>query len=189
MPSSDTATITPAAIQNGSGTLTFTVIRSDGAVASTTLPVSVTKVNLAPILTPLGNQAMVENSTLPVRFFVTELGDPLSDVSVAAYSANSAVVANTGLTFQSGPSVASPVTVAANSIVGLGNFASTTAPNAADVELVVSPIASALGSTEITVWATNTDSAGVMMVSEQFALTVSTELFKPVFASCRPPSL
>ncbi len=80
--------------------LTFTVTRDDGAVDSVTYTNIITKSNMIPTLTRLGPITTNENETGRTEFFVTQLGDPLSTVTITATSTNTALVANSNLTFK-----------------------------------------------------------------------------------------
>ncbi len=197
-----TATITQAPLASGSGTVTFTVTRSDGATDSLIVPVTVTKINIAPTVTRLGNISANENSVnVPTEFFVTEpgggaivngiqFGDPLSGVWVAATSDNPAVLPNKNISFATGSSAAAPGTVFGTNFVNLGadGFASQTVANAGDVVLQMTPLPNVIGVAHVTVYATNIDSvpgpSGTnTTTAPAFTFTVTTELFKPTFTN------
>ena len=184
-PNDYTATLTPAAFANGPGTLTFTVTRADGSSDVVTYPVSVTKSNIPPTLTRLGNISTNENLTGQSEFFVTQLGDPLSTVTVAVYSSNQAVVADSGLAFATGSTTANPGTVTNTNVVSLAGFASKVVPNAGDLVLNMTPVLNAVGQAEIYVYVTNSDGAfnSPQVTTASFQFTVTAATFYPTFAN------
>jgi len=181
-----TATLTPLPFASGPGTLTFTVTRVDGASDSVTLPVLITKSNTPPTLTRLNNITTNENSTGHTEFFVTELGDPLSGVTVAAYSSNQAVVANSNLTFTTGSSTADPGTSFNTNIVNAASFASSV-PDAADIILNMTPEPNVASNVTIGIFVTNTDSAGITVTSNSFTFTLTPQTFAPTFTNDNIP--
>ncbi len=185
-----TATFTPAALVSGSGTISFTVTRTtDGAADTVTLPVSIVKSNMAPVLTRLGAITANENQTAQTEFFVTEIGDPLSAVTVTATSSNPNLIRNTNITFTTGFTSVNPapgVTFPTN-MLNLGNISSSV-PNAADLILNLTPnngaVSSVVGSSTITVTATSVDSAfnSPQTTTATFNFTVNAAQFAPTFS-------
>jgi subtilisin-like proprotein convertase family protein len=180
-----TATLTPATFQTGTGTLTFTVTRTDGASDTANYAVTVTKSNMPPTVTRFVPMTINENQSGQTEFFVTQLGDPLSTVTVAAFSSDPTIVANSGLTFDTGLTTANPGTLFNNNVVNLSNFASSV-PNAGDLILNVSPVLNAVGTCQIFVYVTNDDGAPVnnpSVVATNFLLTVNPATFSPTFTN------
>jgi subtilisin-like proprotein convertase family protein len=180
-----TATLTPAIFQTGTGTLTFTVTRTDGASDTATYGVTVTKSNMAPTLTRFVPMTINENQSGQAEFFVTQLGDPLSTVTVAAFSSDQSVVANSNLTFDTGLTTANPGTLFTNNVVNLSSFASSV-PNAGDIILNVTPVFDAVGTDYIWVYVTNNDGAPVdnpTVTFTNFLLTINPARFNPTFAN------
>jgi subtilisin-like proprotein convertase family protein len=184
-----TATFTPGSLVTGSNIITFTVTRADGSSGSTTFPVLITKSNMAPVLTRLGTIITNQSQTGQTEFFVTEVGDPLTSVTVAAYSSNTAIVANSNLTFTAGSTTASPGKSFPSNVVSLANFASSVA-NAGDLILNMTPLAGAVGSVQIWVFATNADSAfnSPQVTVTNFTFTIIPAVFNPTFSNV-PPSV
>ena len=138
-----TVTITPAANQHGTTTITLTV--SDGASgpASDTFVVTVTPVNDAPTITPLVAQTVNEDQTTPAQAFtVDDLDTPITALTLSVSSSNTTLV---------------PV---GNVIVG-GTGASRT--------VTVTPAANQSGSATVMV----TVSDGTASASASFTLTVT----------------
>ena len=98
-----TVTVTPAANQNGTATITLTV--SDGVLsAQTTFTLTVTAVSGAPTITGPGSASVEENTTGTITFIVADDG-PLASLSVTAtagdaalFPAGALVVSGTGAT-------------------------------------------------------------------------------------------
>jgi len=182
-----TATLVPAVLSTGSGTLSFSVTRTtDGASEIVSFPVTIVKSNQPPVFTRLGPITANENQTAQSEFFVTELGDPLSDVSVAAYSSNPALIQNSNITFTTGFTTPSPGTLFKTNIVNLASFAGSVA-NAGDLILNLTPqsgaVSAVVGTSTITVWATNNDGAfnSPTVTTATFLFTVNAAQFPPQF--------
>jgi subtilisin-like proprotein convertase family protein len=203
--------ITPPGLASGLGSLTFTVTRSDGAQDSFTLPVSVTKINLTPIVTAnafIHTVNTIENTTGSVEFYVTELGDPLSDVWIGVTSSNPNLITSNGFAFQTGQNGASPGEIFPTNVINLGAgnnaFETDFANNPADVVLLLTPVAKAVstsvGSSTITLYVTNIDNApgpeGTIFQQTNagapspytFTFTTTTQLYPPQF-STNPPGI
>ena len=181
-----TATLTPAALQTGTNTITFTVFRStDGSSNSVTYPVAVVKSNMAPTMTRLGPITINQNGSNTTEFIVTQIGDPLSTVSVVAYSSNTSVIANSGLTFSTGASTTNAGAFFKTNFVNLSNFASTTAANSGDLILNLAPVASQVGTAVVWIFVTNSDGAfnSPTVISSSFTNTVTPGTFKPAFTN------
>ncbi|MGO8699781.1 MAG: beta strand repeat-containing protein [Limisphaerales bacterium] len=181
-----TVTFTPTAFVTGTNTITFTATRVDGGFGVATATIAIVKSNIPPVLTRLGPIGVAENVSGLTEFFVTESGDPLSDVTIAAYSGNPAVIATSNLTFSTGSTAITPGTFNTN-VVNLANFASSVA-NAGDVVLNLLPNPNVVGSATITVYVTNADGAfnSPQVVSNSFALTVIPQAYNPTFTNTPP---
>lgn len=92
--SSRTVTVTPAANQSGTATITLTV--SDGALtSSTSFTVTVTPVIVTPVISALGAQSTYENIATTIPFTVSGV----TSVTLSASSSNPTVVNAANITF------------------------------------------------------------------------------------------
>jgi gliding motility-associated-like protein len=87
-------TVTPAADQSGTTTITLTV--SDGtATASTTFELTVTPVNDPPAISTIANQTTDESTpTPPIAFTVSDVDNPAGSLVVTGTSSNETLVPN-----------------------------------------------------------------------------------------------
>ena len=94
-----TVTVTPAANQSGSATITVTV--SDGVLtANDTFVVTVNAVNDPPTITPIADQTINLNSnTGPLSFTVGDVETPAASLSVSGSSNNTTLVPNANIVF------------------------------------------------------------------------------------------
>lgn len=176
-----TATITPAQLQNGSAHLTFTVTRSDGASASTTLLVNVTPINVPPTISRLSNLTMNENGSKPatqtIQFLVSDSDTPLSSLIIQATSDNQQLIPSTSLTFFSSGT---------NQLFGLPN---NNFPQTSLISLNITPQSFKTGTANITVMVTDPMAGvGTNTVSSSFTLTVNSVVFPPFFISTPGPA-
>ncbi|MBI1874429.1 MAG: adhesin, partial [Acidobacteria bacterium] len=112
---SRTVTVTPAANQNGSATITITV--SDGvATASDTFTLSVTAVNDTPTISDISNQTIDEDSaTSALAFTIADIETAASSLTLSGSSSNTTLVPTANIVFGgSGASRTVTVTPAAN---------------------------------------------------------------------------
>ena len=110
-----TVTVTPAANQSGTATITVTV--SDGALtASDTFVLTVNAVNDAPTISDIANQTVNEdNATGVLAFIVGDLETAAGSLAVTGSSANTTLVPNANIVFGgSGANRTVTVTPAAN---------------------------------------------------------------------------
>jgi hypothetical protein len=93
-----TISVTPAANQSGSATITVTA--SDGSLtASDTFVLNVTPVNDPPFISNLSGKKINEDSTLgPISFAVGDVDTATTNLVVTATSGNSALVPNSNIT-------------------------------------------------------------------------------------------
>jgi len=108
-------TVTPAASQNGSTTITLTV--SDGTAAtSTNFVLTVTVVNNPPSISGVPDTTVAENTaTLPLAFTVSDVETAASNLTVTGVSSNLTLVPNSDIVFGgSGSNRTVTVTPAAN---------------------------------------------------------------------------
>ena len=113
--SSRTVTVTPAAGQTGSATITVTV--SDGSLsANDTFVVTVNAVNTAPTISNISNRTINEDSnTGAVAFTIADAETAAGSLTLAATSSNTTVVPGSNIVFGgSGSSRTVTVTPAAN---------------------------------------------------------------------------
>ena len=94
-----TVTVTPAANQSGSATITVTV--SDGQLsASDTFVLTVTAVNDTPTITDIANQTIARNGTTgPLSFTVGDVETPAGSLTVSGSSNNTTLVPNANIVF------------------------------------------------------------------------------------------
>ena len=94
-----TVSITPAANQSGSATITLTV--SDGsATASATFVLTVNAVNDAPTISDIANQTTNEDTTVSnVSFTVTDIETAAASLTLSVSSSNSTLVPDSNITF------------------------------------------------------------------------------------------
>jgi subtilisin-like proprotein convertase family protein len=179
------ATFTPALFSNGSGTITFTVSNVDGATGSTNYPFVISKANFPPTLTRLPNITTNENSVSRSEFFVTQFGDPLSDITVAAYSASPLLVTNGGLSFSTGVTAIGPALTTNTNVLNLTNFPNfaSSVHDAADIILNITPVSGAVGTATIDVYVTNADSIGSTFIESTFTVTLTPQTFAPQFGT------
>ena len=110
-----TVTLTPAANQSGTATITVTV--SDGSMtASTTFSVTVTAVNDAPTITAIADQTTNENTaTGAIAFMVGDVETAAASLTVSGSSSNTTLVPNANIALGgSGASRTVTLTPAAN---------------------------------------------------------------------------
>src|SRR5207245_142214 len=113
--SNRTVTVTPAANQNGSATITVSV--SDGQYsASSSFVLTVNAVNDPPTITAIANQTInVNTSTGPLSFTVGDVDTPLSSLTLSGNSSNPTLVPTNNIVFGgSGASRTVTVTPAAS---------------------------------------------------------------------------
>ncbi|MBE7499755.1 MAG: proprotein convertase P-domain-containing protein [Verrucomicrobiales bacterium] len=94
-----TATVKPALYQYGTNNLRLIVSRSDGASASTVVPMSVTPVNVPPTFSRLLDQVTDEGVPVTVSFLVQDVDTPLARLTIEATSLDQNVVTNANLRF------------------------------------------------------------------------------------------
>jgi hypothetical protein len=143
-----TIRLTPAANQFGTTTITITAEDHTGDPARrgiTSFTLAVTPVNDAPTLAAIGAQVTSEDVAKAVPLTVGDV-DPADTLTVTATSANTAVIANTGL-------------------VVTGTGASRT--------LTLTPVPNASGSADITVSVTDNGSPTPLTAQRTFTLTVN----------------
>ena len=176
------ATFIPAPFATGTNVITFTASRSDGASDSILFTNSITKSNMLPTLTRLNSITANENETGQSEFFVTQLGDPLSTVTVTAYSTNTSLVANSNIFLQGGSTTSGTITNTNSANLSL--FASSVA-NSGDVILNMVPTANTAGQTLIVVLVSNIDGAfnSPTVVSNTFTFTVVPQIYNPTFSN------
>jgi len=94
-----TLTVTPAANQNGTTTITLTV--SDGALtASSAFVLNVTAVNDAPTISGISNQSIATNGTTgALAFTVGDVETPAASLTVSAGSSNTTLVPAANVVF------------------------------------------------------------------------------------------
>jgi len=137
-----TITVTPAADAHGTAVITLSV--GDGAATTTAaFTVTVNAVNDLPVVTPIADQAIDEDTaTPPLAFTIGDVETPVEELAVSVLSSDTNVVAAGGLTLA-------------------GDGASRT--------LVVRPVADASGTTTITVSVGD----GSAVVTSSFVVTVA----------------
>ena len=138
-----TVTVTPVANQHG-GPVTITVTVSDGALSSSdTFTLSVTSVNDAPTIDPIGNHTVGVNVTVgPLPIAIDDVDHAASSLTLSAVSSNHALVPDAAIAFG-------------------GSGGSRT--------MTITPLPDQSGQTTITV----TVSDGVTTTSTAFVLTVT----------------
>jgi hypothetical protein len=92
-----TLTITPALNQSGSATITVTVTDPSGLSISDSILLTVTPVNDAPTIAPIGDQFIVKNGSRTVSFVVRDVETPTGQLTVTASASNELVVPPGGL--------------------------------------------------------------------------------------------
>jgi hypothetical protein len=94
-----TITLTPAANQSGSATVTLTL--SDGTATTTeTFQLTVESVDDPPTITAIANQTVDEDATTnPIAFTIGDTETPAAALTVSATSSNPALVATSGILF------------------------------------------------------------------------------------------
>jgi len=94
-----TVTITPAANQSGTATITITV--SDGAAtASDTFTITVSAVNDAPTISNIANQTTAEETaTGAISFTIGDQEEPAANLTLTGSSSNTALVPNANIVF------------------------------------------------------------------------------------------
>jgi gliding motility-associated-like protein len=110
-----TVTVTPAANQNGTATITVTV--NDGTTSVTeTFDVAVSSVNSAPTITSITNQTVNEDvATAAITFTLADLDDPVASLTVSGSSSAITLIPNANIVFGgSGANRTVTVTPAAN---------------------------------------------------------------------------
>ncbi len=110
-----TVTVTPAANQSGTATITVTV--SDGAMtASDTFVVTVNPVNDPPAITDIASQSILQNSSTPaLGFTLADLETPAASLTLTGASSNQTLVPDANIVFGgSGSNRTVTVTPAAN---------------------------------------------------------------------------
>jgi len=169
------ATITPATLQSGTAKVTFKVTRSDGAVATVTLPVTVNAVNVPATISRLDPISMPENTSTNVTFIISDPDSTMASLNVVATSDTGALIPNTGLIFQG-------LTPATNRLFGIP---ANNGPQSSLLTLTLTPAAFQIGSATISITVTDATpaSAGVNIVSNGFVLTVTAVVYPPFFIS------
>jgi len=108
---SRTVTVTPAANQFGSATITLTVNNGQGKMASSDFTVTVTSVNDAPTISNVANQTVQEGAaTSALAFTVGDVETPAASLTVTGSSSNTALVPNANIVF-GGTGAARTVTI------------------------------------------------------------------------------
>jgi hypothetical protein len=94
-----TVTVTPAANQFGSATITITV--SDGVAASSAnFLLTVNAVNGLPVISPIADQGLNENgATPPIAFTIGDTQTSAANLTLAGSSSNLGLVAGAGIVF------------------------------------------------------------------------------------------
>ena len=139
-----TVSLTPAANQSGSATVTLTVVDPDGLSASDSFVLTVSAVNDPPVVSSISAQTILEDTaTGPLTWMVDDPETPASALTVTASSSN--------------PSLVSPANV-----VPSGTGINRT--------VVVTPLANQFGTATITL--TVTDGGGAT-TNSSFLLTVT----------------
>src|SRR5258705_9118377 len=94
-----TVTLTPAANQFGTATITLTV--SDGQLStSTSFQLTVNSVNDAPTITGIGNQTTTAGTAVgPINFTVGDVETPAGSLTLSGGSSNPTLVPNANIVF------------------------------------------------------------------------------------------
>lgn len=166
-----TAQVTPAQLQSGTANITFTVQRSDGANASTTVQLQVKQINVPPTISRLDPVSMPENTTSNIQFVVNDVDTPLSALVVKATSGtgDQTLIPSTSL-FLAGTKT--------NQLFGLPSNLLT---------VTLAPQQFQVGSATITITVTDQQPSGNNVVVSSFPLTVTTLVFPPFFISSPGP--
>jgi subtilisin-like proprotein convertase family protein len=172
-------TITPALYQSGSNNLTLTVARADGASTSVVIPVVVTPINVAPVITRIANLTAAENSVSKVDFIVSDVDTPLSRLQIIVDSDNHGLLDVTNIVLPSG----------SNSMAGLPP---NVAPGASDVTLTLSPVAFSTGQAHVTVTVNDPGPGSINLptsTTTSFLYTVTNVVSAPVISQIPPQSV
>lgn len=96
--SNRTVTVTPAANQFGSAVITITVLDSNSAITNDSFVLTVNPVNDNPVFSPISNQTITENTSLPpITFAVSDLETHPSGIAVTATSSNPDLIPSAGI--------------------------------------------------------------------------------------------
>jgi surface-anchored protein len=137
-------TITPAANQSGTATITLTVTDAEGATATDSFVLTVNPVNDAPTISDVPDQATDEDTpTAAIAFTVGDAETAAGSLVVTATSSNTALVPNANI-----------------ALAGSG----------ADRSVTITPAANAFGTTTITLTVTDADGGSA---TDTFVLTVN----------------
>ncbi len=148
-----TVTVTPVPDQSGSTTITLTVRDQDDFEAVDSFVLTVAPVNDFPAISGLSDQTVAEDGQTAIAFTVADAETDANNLTVAASSANTELVAPTGLT-----------------ITGSGS----------DRTLTIVPVADAFGAATITIAVTDGDGA---TANSAFLLTVKPVNDPPTLAA------
>jgi VCBS repeat-containing protein len=157
---SRTVIVTPVANASGSSTITLTVRDANGLTATESFVVNVMAQNDLPTLSAVANVNVNEDATIaPISVSVGDIETSLAALNISATSSNQLVVTDSGI-----------------SITGTG----------ASRSVVITPIANASGTTNITLTLVDTDGG---VVTRTFTLNVAAVNDAPVAASLAVPVL
>jgi len=92
-----TAIVQPVTNGFGTNNLTIVVRRSDGAQASAVVPMSVTAVDDAPIVSRLSDRTTPADTALTIPIAITDVDTLLTSVLITASSGNQAVISTTNI--------------------------------------------------------------------------------------------
>ncbi|KPA14205.1 hypothetical protein MHK_005588, partial [Candidatus Magnetomorum sp. HK-1] len=151
--SSCTLTLTPAANENGSTTITVTVVDPQGLTDISLFEVMVSSVNDPPTMTGIVSQTIDEDTVLSISLSVTDIEDAPCSMDLTATSSDITLIPNENITYTC---------------------------NAGLYEFTITPAANQTGSSSITIMLTD---AGSLTATEIFTLTVDAVNDTPSISS------